>query len=512
MKSIFLNTGTSFITQITTVILQFAVRNLFLTTFGVEILGLNSTFSSILGALALAELGFNTAIVYSLYRPVHDHNEDEINDILNIYKWIYRCIGAFFVVGSFVCMPLLQYIIKGIEVTGEVYLFFALQAMSSACTYFMAYRRTLLYVDQKDYICKIVDLLFNILCSILQIISMIYLKNYVVYLILMVIKVYISNFYIHCFVKKRYGYLHNAPINHSKLKEIILNVKDVFAGKLANYIYTSTSSLVISIFISTVMVGYLANYTMITNNLKIMMKSVLNPITPIIGNRLIDRSSCPQKNEEDFLVFTYVRYLIAVFCLVPLICLIDEFVAGFFGTEFVLSKIITILLAIDLYIDIVHSNCCQYIESAGLFKINKYIDITGALLNITLAVVLAKMVGMPGVLAGIVVGQVFFWITRSYLVYFKCFKVTKKHYLDYWLRIFGYTMLFILIVILGEAISNSIILSNWIISFIVKGILLEVISGIALLLCTYRTNECKTLRLIIKNTLGKKRIKADLGD
>lgn len=202
MKSIFLNSGMSFITQITTIILQFAVRNLFLSAFGVEILGLNSTFTSILGALSLAELGFNTAIVYSLYKPIHDQNEKEINDILNIYKWIYRCIGVFFVVGTFVCMPFLRYIIKGINVTTEVYSFFALQAMSSACTYFMAYRRTLLYVDQKEYVCKIVDLLCNVLCSVFQIISMIFLKNYIVYLCLMVIKVYSSNFYIHCWVKK----------------------------------------------------------------------------------------------------------------------------------------------------------------------------------------------------------------------------------------------------------------------------------------------------------------------
>lgn len=497
MKSIFLNSGMSFITQITTIILQFAVRNLFLSAFGVEILGLNSTFTSILGALSLAELGFNTAIVYSLYKPIHDQNEKEINDILNIYKWIYRCIGVFFVVGTFVCMPFLRYIIKGINVTTEVYSFFALQAMSSACTYFMAYRRTLLYVDQKEYVCKIVDLLCNVLCSVFQIISMIFLKNYIVYLCLMVIKVYSSNFYIHCWVKKRYAYLHNAPINRTKLGEILANIKDVFTGKLANYIYNSTDSLVISSFISTAIVGYLSNYTMITNNLKIMMKSVLNPITPIIGNRLIERSECPEDNESDFMLFTYVRYLIAIFCLVPMLCLIDDFVEGFFGSKYVLTRTISILLTIDLYIDIVHSNCCQYIESAGLFKLNKFIDIIGAMLNIILSIFLAKIIGLPGVLIGTVVGQVFFWLTRSYLVYSKCFKVQKARYYQYWKKISKYTMLFVSIVFVGKVITSWLVISNWIISFIVKGVLLEAVSAIALLICTCRTSEFTNLKAIL---------------
>lgn len=497
MKSIFLNSGMSFITQIATIILQFAVRNLFLSAFGVEILGLNSTFTSILGALSLAELGFNTAIVYSLYKPIHDQNKKEINDILNIYKWIYRCIGAFFVAGTFACMPFLRYIIKGINVTTDVYIFFVLQAMSSACTYFMAYRRTLLYVDQKEYMCKIVDLLCNVLCSILQIVSMIFLKNYIVYLCLMVVKVYGSNFYIHCWVKKRYTYLHNAPINRSKLGEILSNIKDVFTGKLANYIYNSTDSLVISTLISTAVVGYISNYTMITNNLKIMMKSVLNPITPIIGNRLIERSECPETNKSDFMLFTYVRYLIAVFCLVPMLCLIDDFIKGFFDAKYILPRSISILLTIDLYIDIVHSNCCQYIESAGLFKINKYIDIIGAMLNIILSIFLAKIIGLPGVLIGTVVGQVFFWLTRSYLVYSRCFKVPRTQYYQYWEKILKYTLLFVSVVFVGKAITGWFVISNWIIDFIAKGVLLEAISAIVLLFFTYRTSEFTDLKAML---------------
>ena len=76
------------VSQIVTIIFTFITRNLFIKYIGVELLGINSTFASVLGTLSLAELGFQTAITYSLYRPLHDDNKNEINDIMSIFSFV----------------------------------------------------------------------------------------------------------------------------------------------------------------------------------------------------------------------------------------------------------------------------------------------------------------------------------------------------------------------------------------------------------------------------------------
>ena len=68
-------------------------------------------------SLSLAELGFQTAIVFSLYKPLAQRDEQQINDIVNVFRFVYDCIGAFFILASLALLPFLKYILTGITVT-----------------------------------------------------------------------------------------------------------------------------------------------------------------------------------------------------------------------------------------------------------------------------------------------------------------------------------------------------------------------------------------------------------
>ena len=58
------------INKISIIVLPFIIRTLMLYKLGKLYIGLDSLFSSILQVLCLADLGFNSAIVYILYEPV----------------------------------------------------------------------------------------------------------------------------------------------------------------------------------------------------------------------------------------------------------------------------------------------------------------------------------------------------------------------------------------------------------------------------------------------------------
>ena len=65
-------------------ILSFLLRKYMLKYFGVELLGLNSTLTSFISALSLAELGFQQAIIFYLYKPLKDNDRQQIDSILII--------------------------------------------------------------------------------------------------------------------------------------------------------------------------------------------------------------------------------------------------------------------------------------------------------------------------------------------------------------------------------------------------------------------------------------------
>ena len=87
------NSTVGFISQLLNSLFTLVTRNIFIKYIGVELLGLNSTLASVFGMLSLAELGFQSAIVFNLYKPLHDGNQIEVNSIMNILKIIYRGVG-----------------------------------------------------------------------------------------------------------------------------------------------------------------------------------------------------------------------------------------------------------------------------------------------------------------------------------------------------------------------------------------------------------------------------------
>ena len=61
------------------IFLPFLMRTIMMYTIGVQYLGLNSLFSSILQVLNLAELGVGSAMVFSMYKPIAEDDENTDN-------------------------------------------------------------------------------------------------------------------------------------------------------------------------------------------------------------------------------------------------------------------------------------------------------------------------------------------------------------------------------------------------------------------------------------------------
>lgn len=493
--------------QIISLILQIISRRYFIQFIGEEILGLNNTFTSILATLSLAELGFQSAISYNLYRPLVDKDTERINEIVNVYKLIYRSIGVFFIMASFAMLPALRFLTKGIEINRDVYLFFLIQAAASTCSYFLAYKRTVLYADQKEYVYKMVDLIANIVFKSAQIFVIVHFHNYYAYISLQVVQVYVSNIIVHYICSKKYPYLKKAKFSKDCGKKVFSDAKEIFAGRFAGYMYACTDNLIVSKVLGTVQVAFLGNYTTITNNMRYLISSIMNPLTPIVGNYLAENGSIEQQ-ERKLRLYSHLRFLVALALEVPALVLIDDFIAMWVGTRFVLSAGIKILLMADLYLYLIQGACSDYVIGMGLFKKDKYVTIIGVILNLSISLLLVWKWGIAGILFGTVFSQIFNWIGHSFIVYKYSFSATRRQYFLYLLKNVYYIFCFGIIAFVCYYLYSMIHLDSFIVKFILGGCLCELVVGVLYLLLCCKVSEMKELfgmlAPVLKNKFQRK--------
>ena len=70
-------------------LLSIFVRKQFTEYLSIELLGIEGLFTNVVSILSLAELGISSVINYSLYKALASNDKNEINIIMNIYRYLY---------------------------------------------------------------------------------------------------------------------------------------------------------------------------------------------------------------------------------------------------------------------------------------------------------------------------------------------------------------------------------------------------------------------------------------
>lgn len=496
------NGAVSMVGQMIAILLSFVSRKVFIRYFGVELLGLNSTFVSILNTLSLAELGFQQVIVFHLYGALAKDDRGNINSLVNIYKLVYRCVGILFIVMSLCCMPLLQYFLSDIEATNMVRLYFLIQALTNACTYFLAYKRNILYADQNSYISGLIDTLFNISATLICIVVAVRTRNYVLYLTVNLVKTYLSNLFVHIVCTKRYPYLHREKIDWKLLKKIASSLKDVVLERISGYIYSSTDNLLISMFISTVQVGFLNNYMMIINHIRKLLKSLSAPLIPALGNKIALEQTGKQQMEI-FRLLEQVYFWLTGLAIVPVYVLADSFVGMFFGEQFILPRLILFLMCVDMYVHINQDACLSFLTANGLFRTRRNISIGGATLNIVVSLLLMKPFGIAGILAGTAVSQVYYWAARSVVALRECLNQSWRVFAQYWIKQAGLLCIILAAIGISNLITQNVYIINAPATFLVNGVLCEACFVILAFICCHGIEAERRLERIVIGMLLK---------
>ena len=396
----------------------------FVKILGEVMLGISGLFTNVLGALSLAEMGIGTAISFSLYRPIAEHNEEKILALMGFFRKAYRIIALTVAGAGILIMPLLPKLIRnyqGIEYFYFIYLVFLLNMVID---YLFSYKRTLAVASQEEYTLVPFTMGFETLICLLQIAVLFLFRGvktcYLIYLFTQSVCLLAENIVINRYLGKRYPALNRlkgAPkLPEKELREIKINVKALIYHKIGSFAVTSTDNLLISGLIDLVIVGHYGNYSTILATVAGIVYLFVGNLTASFGN-LIAKEDAGRRHEvfREMLFFYYFLYGVASALLLNLF---EPFILFSYGENYLLHTGVVILVVGANFYLLGIANVLDVVKSAaGLYDLDKWVPLVQAAVNLILSIVLGKTIGLAGIFVGTLVSTLVPLTVKPFIVY-----------------------------------------------------------------------------------------------
>ncbi|MFK7833400.1 MAG: lipopolysaccharide biosynthesis protein [Winogradskyella sp.] len=386
------------------IFIQFFSRKIFLDELGDDFIGLESTLRSILGFLNLAELGIGTAIGFTLYKPLYNNNQKEINKIIALLGVLYKKIGLGILAVGLIISLFFPYIFSDTQFSlALIYFVFYTLMISTLLAYFVNYHASLFGADQKGYIIQKYFQSFHIIRVLLQVIIVLYYKNFFLYIILELVFSIIYSIALRKKIKQIYPWL---IINYNKktsvikeYPEIIKKVKQVFFHKISEFVKNGTDNLLIYGLINLQSVALFGNYFLVFSKLNSLIMMAFAGTGSAVGNLIAEDDK--ENVNKVFWELISVQFFIAGFFSLSIYYTMDQLILLWLGEEYVLSKIILILFIANFFLMQVTATINRFKNAYGLYS-DIWAAISEAIINLLVSFTLGSIYGISGIVAGTV--------------------------------------------------------------------------------------------------------------
>ncbi|MGL5049531.1 MAG: lipopolysaccharide biosynthesis protein [Fusobacteriaceae bacterium] len=429
-KNIFKETGLNFIITILIGFLSFGLNSIFAQKLGSENLGLMRLFTQLIAYLNLVEMGVGTATAFSLYKPLLDKDSYKISVILNTIEKLYSkvCYAVLFV--GFVLTLLLPTLNNNISIKSIVSVYWLVYVLNTALSYKYAKYPILYTADQNFRYVRLIQGLSKILVLICQIAILIYFKSFILFVLLISFENIIQYIFYKKYYLKNYAYVTSTQDVDLVIKKNIFNL---FWHKLGGVIIFNTDYIILSKFISLSAVGVYSTYILVINMLTTILMTILNVLNPKIGKFIA------QNNKKNIYNLWKKLNIVIVFIGNTFVLItylnISSFVFLWMGKEFVYTKEMTILLMINLFIQLTRGITDSFKNNSGFYD-DIHLPIIESFLNLVTSIILVKYIGIEGVVIGTIISNIvviYFW--SPILTFKRCFDKTGFCYLK---KLFSY--------------------------------------------------------------------------
>ena len=326
------------INKVVMLFFPFIIRTIIIKTLGTEYAGLHSLFTAIISVLSLAELGFGSAIIYSMYKPIADNDNDTICALMNLYKKVYHYMGVAVLGISVLLIPFLSIMITGtVPSDVNIYVLYFLYILNSVVSYWLfAYKNCLLVAFQRNDIATNISTVLNLLLYVTQIILLLTTKNYYGYVVCIPLFSIAINIVTALYTDKKFPQFRcKGEVDKKAKREIKKQVIGLLAQRLALSSRNSFDSIIISAYLGLVFVGIYNNYFYILNAVTAFLALLFTSMQAGIGISIAKDSV--EKNFADIKKIRFLYMWISGWCTVCIFVLTQPFMKIWVGSELMFS-------------------------------------------------------------------------------------------------------------------------------------------------------------------------------
>lgn len=402
------NIAAGIINKVILIILPFSVRTIMVNVLGSEYLGLSSLFTSILTVLNLTELGFGSALVYSMYKPIAENDNGKISALLNLYKTIYRWIGIALLVVGIIVMPLMPYLIKD-ECPSDInlYILYIIYLGNTVVSYLaFAHRKALLTAYQRSDIISNINTFISIGLYGTQIILLVCVKNYYAYVVVLPLFTLIENICAAILSYKIYPqYQCSGKVEKKDRLAIKEHVKGIALQKICSATRNSFDSIVISLYLGLTTIAMYNNYFFILSAVHSFLYQIPDAIRASVGNSIAGEKV--EKNFKDFSNMTFIYMWINSLCTICLFCLYKPFMYLWMGEKMAFSIPATAMFCLYFYELGMSDIISLYKDGAGLWWHGRYRVLIESIANLVFNFLFGWLWGINGILLATIITLLF---------------------------------------------------------------------------------------------------------
>ena len=446
-KKVIINFLTDAFPQIIIMALGFFKIKLFLNYLGEDLLGLYQLYGQIVSYLVLVEGGVGSAMLFRLYKPIHDKNKKKVNEIMAASRVVFTTIGTIIIIIGVIISFNISFLIKDNSFSNNyLILTFIIFLLSQSLNYFTLPYRNMFDANQDRYVPNLIYQGVTMLKSIIEIILVIVGGNFMEILISLLVCNIIANVLLFVIFKIKYS---DISFKGKKDFSMVSDVKHLFVNTLGGLISNNIDVLLISKYLGLKVVIIYTTYNYFVEAIKQFVDKITGATISGIGDMLA-------ANEGDkvgvFNEYNNIVFFLAMVISTPLFICINGFIDIFYEGRIETSMSVAIAFSLILFMYTIKLNTVLYVTASGLYKETKFCAITDTITNLILSLTLVHIVGMSGVLFATAF-SVFIseYILKTIVVHKHVFNRSSKWY---FINNFKFFVIFILDLIGGYYLIN----------------------------------------------------------
>lgn len=485
--------------RIINIVLPFITRTVILYIMGTQYLGLSSLFSSILSFLSLTELGIGAAMVYSMYKPIAENDQSTICALLNLYKKLYRIIGAVILVLGLSLMPFLKILVpEELPPDINLYLLYFIYLINAVLSYWLfAYKNALVQAYQRDDINSKIAAIITPASYAVMLVSLFLTKNYYAYVIWLPVFTVLTNILRLVFVNRNFPGLEPEGEISRELKQSIFKKTTALIGtKLNTVVLNAADNLVMSAFLGLTAIAMYGNYHYIMSSIIGFLGIVYSSMTAGLGNSL--QTDSLDTNYRNFEKFSFINSWMVGWCAVCLVCLYQPFMQIWVGEELMFPFYVVLEMGLYFYVYQIRKIPVVYKDAAGIWWEDRFRPYVCMIVNVVLNIVLVQVIGISGIILSTVFSLFISIPWENYTIFKYVFHRSSKSY-------YGKMFLSASTMLLAGAVTLWIcsLLSDGIPAFVLKMCVCVVVPNVIFALLNCKRPEFREMMNMVRRILKR---------